>query len=109
MGGPIGEHCSFFAGKFSWQERYSVPYGAMLIMYSTPMATRTTNVEMMKPGRRPRLVSRDMARMNQGKNENHRQNRWFIAGEKGAQNEPPEEPPKPSLSTEEPPELLLSS
>ena len=40
--------------------------------------------------------------------ENHRQNRWFIAGEKGAQNEPPEEPPKPSLSTEEPPELLLS-
>ena len=41
--------------------------------------------------------------------ENHRQNRWFTAGEKGAQNEPPEEPPKPSLSTEEPPELLLSS
>ena len=38
--------------------------------------------------------------------ENHRQSRWFIAGEKGAQNEPPEEPPKPSLSTEEPPELL---
>lgn len=22
---PIGEHCSFFVGKFSWQERYSVP------------------------------------------------------------------------------------
>lgn len=49
MGGPIGEHCSFFVEKFSWQERYSVPYGAMPIMYSTPMATRTTNVEMMKP------------------------------------------------------------
>ena len=25
VGGPIGEHCSFFVGKFSWQERYSVP------------------------------------------------------------------------------------
>ena len=88
----------------------------MPIMYSTPMATRTTNVEMMKPcsmglaperqsdlklvfrpmaaraatirnllmvfrpetspaGRRPRLVSRDMARnarMNQGKMERMR-------------------------------------